>query len=103
MAVDGRKISKEVVRLPFSDFKNNFSDALGYKYYRDKKAKAPYQYNASKHLFAIFDDERSIRKKIKFIHRKKSDGIMFWELAQIAKTDGLVDVMYKGKQTPPKR
>lgn len=82
--------------VAFADFKNYFSDTSGYKYYWDKKAKAPYQYNASKKLFATFDNERSIREKIKFIQRKKLGGIMFWELAQDMKVDGLVDVMYKG-------
>jgi chitinase len=82
--------------LAFADFKNYFSDTSGYKYYWDKKAKAPYQYNASKKLFATFDDERSISEKIKSIRRKKLGGIMFWELAQDMKADGLVDVMYKG-------
>jgi chitinase len=82
--------------VAFADFKNYFSDTSGYTYYWDKKAKAPYQYNASKKLFATFDDERSIREKIKFIRRKKLGGIMFWELAQDNKTNGLVDVMYKG-------
>lgn len=82
--------------VAFSEFKNYFSDTSGYTYYWDKKAKAPYQYNASKKLFATFDDERSIREKIKFIRRKKLGGIMFWELAQDNKTNGLVDVMYKG-------
>jgi chitinase len=82
--------------VAFADFKNYFSDTSGYKYYWDKKAKAPYQYNASKKLFATFDDERSISEKIKSIRRKKLGGIMFWELAQDMKADGLVDVMYKG-------
>lgn len=82
--------------VAFADFKNYFSDTSGYKYYWDKKAKAPYQYNASKKLFATFDDERSISEKVKFIRRKKLGGIMFWELAQDKKVDGLVDVMYKG-------
>ena len=81
--------------VAFADFKNYFSDTSGYQYYWDKKGKAPYQYNETKNLFATFDDEQSIREKIKFIRRKKLGGIMFWELAQDAKTDGLIDVMYK--------
>ncbi len=82
--------------VDFANFKNYFSDTSGFMYYWDEKANAPYQYNASKHLFATFDDKRSIREKTKFIRRKKLGGIMFWELAQDAKVDGLVDVMYKG-------
>ena len=82
--------------VAFADFKTYFSDTSGYKYYWDKKAKAPYQYNASKKLFATFDDERSIREKTTFIRNKKLGGIMFWELAQDKKTEGLVEVMFKG-------
>lgn len=82
--------------VAYSDFENYFSDTSGYKYYWDKKAKAPYQYSSSQKLFATFDDKRSIKAKIKFIRRKKLGGIMFWELAQDIRGGGLVDVMYKG-------
>lgn len=84
--------------VAYHDFKTYFSDSSGYTYYWDKKAKAPYQYNATKKLFATFDDERSVREKMKFIRQKKLGGIMFWELAQDVKTGGLVDVMYEGLQ-----
>lgn len=80
----------------FNDFTNYFSDSSGYKYYWDKKAKAPYQYNASKKLFATFDDKKSIKEKTKFIRRKKLGGIMFWELGQDLKQDGLVEEMENG-------
>lgn len=77
--------------VAYSDFTNYFSDTSGYKYYWDKKAKAPYQYNKRQQLFATFDDKRSIKAKTKFIRRKKLGGIMFWELAQDLKTGGIVD------------
>jgi chitinase len=82
--------------VSFSDFTNYFNDTSGYKYYWDKKAKAPYQYNTSKKLYATFDDKNSIREKTKFIRRKKLGGIMFWELGQDLKNNGLVDEMEKG-------
>lgn len=81
--------------VAFFDFENYFSDTSGYKYYWDKKAKAPYAYNASQQLFATFDDRRSVKQKSKFIRRKKLGGIMFWELIQDLKQGGLVDEMYK--------
>lgn len=80
----------------FDDFTNYFSDSSGYNYYWDKKAKSPYRYNASKKLFATFDDKKSIREKTKFIRRKKLGGIMFWELGQDLKQDGLVEEMENG-------
>ncbi len=82
--------------VAFSEFTNYFSDTSGYKYYWDKKAKAPYQYNSTQQLFATFDDRRSVKAKTKFIRKKKLGGIMFWELIQDLKEDGLVEEMYKG-------
>lgn len=77
--------------VAFAAFDNYFSDTSGYKYYWDKKAKAPYAYNRSRQLFATFDDRRSIKVKTKFIRRKKLCGIMFWELIQDRKERGLID------------
>ena len=82
----------------YSDFNAYFNDTSGYRYYWDKKAKAPYQYNRSKQLFATFDDKKSIQAKTIFIRKKKLGGIMFWELGQDAKKDGLVEAMQKGLQ-----
>lgn len=79
--------------VAFKDFPVYFSDTSGYRYYWDKKAKAPWQYNPEKKLFATFDDERSIREKSLFIRKKKLGGIMFWELSQDKPVNGLVDVM----------
>jgi chitinase len=79
--------------VAYADFTNYFSDTSGFTYYWDKKAKAPYQYNVSKKLFATFDDKRSIKEKTKFIRRKKLGGIMFWELGQDVKAGGLVEEM----------
>lgn len=79
--------------VAYKDFPTYFSDTSGYRYYWDKKAKAPWQYNPEKRLFATFDDEHSIREKSHFIRKKKLGGIMFWELSQDKSTEGLVDVM----------
>jgi chitinase len=80
----------------FNNFTAYFNDSSGYRYYWDKKAKAPFQYNPQKHLFATFDDKRSIREKTNFIRRKKSGGIMFWELINDLPANGLVDEIHKG-------
>lgn len=79
--------------VAFNDFRNYFSDTSGFAYYWDRKAKAPYQYNAAQKLFATFDDERSVKAKCKFVRKKRLGGIMFWELAQDAKENGLVELM----------
>jgi chitinase len=77
--------------VAFKDFEKYFSDSSGYKYYWDTKAKAPFQYNTAKKLFATFDDKRSIRAKSKFVRKKKLGGIMFWELSEDKNNDGMVD------------
>jgi chitinase len=82
--------------VPYRNFPTFFSDTSGYTYYWDKKAKAPYQYSASKKLYATFDDKKSISEKTKFVRRKKLAGMMFWELSQDDPKDGLVGEMYRG-------
>jgi chitinase len=81
--------------VSYAGFANYFSDTAGYKYYWDKKAQAPYQYNAAQKLFATFDDKRSIKAKSSFIRRKKLGGIMFWQLLDDSKENGLVDEMHR--------
>ncbi|MEO6613783.1 MAG: glycoside hydrolase family 18 protein [Chitinophagaceae bacterium] len=82
--------------VAYKDLKTYVFDSSGYKYYWDKKSKAPYQYNKSRHLFATFDDKRSISEKTKFIRRKKLGGIMFWELSQDQPLNGLTNEISKG-------
>ncbi len=82
--------------VSFKDFPAYFSDSSGFQYYWDKKAKAPWQYNQSKKLFASFDDERSLDEKTKFIREKKLGGIMFWQLMDDKPTAGFVDAIRKG-------
>lgn len=53
----------------------------GYRSYWDKKAKAPYLYNATDKKFISYDDERSVKYKCKYVLRHKLGGVMFWEYA----------------------
>ena len=82
--------------VSYKNFDNFFTDSMGFRNYWDKKAKAPYQYSASKNLFATFDDPQSISEKTKFVKRKKLGGVMFWELSDDKFSDGLVDAIDKG-------
>ncbi len=81
--------------VSFKNFNTYFSDSSGFRYYWDKKAKAPYRYNAAQQLFATFDDRRSIYAKAKFVRQKKLGGIMFWELLDDATSGGLVEAISK--------
>jgi chitinase len=82
--------------VDYKDFATYFTDSSGFKYFWDDKAAAPYQYSASKKLFATFDDKRSIAEKAKFVRTKKLGGIMFWELTGDLPKGGLVEEINKG-------
>lgn len=82
--------------VSYKNFDTYFSDTSGFEHYWDKKAKAPYQYNKSKNLFATFDDPQSISEKTKFVRRKKLGGVMFWELSDDKPQEGLVNEIEKG-------
>lgn len=81
--------------VAFKNFDTYFSSDSGFQYHWDKKAKAPFQYNADKQLFATFDDRRSIREKARFVKKKKLGGIMFWELSQDLPFNGLVNEIFQ--------
>jgi chitinase len=82
--------------VDYKDFATYFTDSSGFNYFWDDKAAAPYQYSASKKLFATFDDKRSIAEKAKFVRNKKLGGIMFWELTGDLPKGGLVDAISEG-------
>jgi chitinase len=84
--------------IGFSQFQEKLSTDSGYIFYRDEGAKASYAYNASKNLFATFDDSLSISDKTKYVKDKGLGGIMFWELSLDKKTNGLVDVIDRVKK-----
>jgi chitinase len=63
----------------YSFIKDSLVNRNGYVEYRDKKAKAPYLYNASKRQFITYDDEWSVKKKCKYVLKNKMGGVMFWE------------------------
>jgi chitinase len=75
----------------------NFGTVLakdsGFVYHWDKKAYAPYFYNAKKKWFVTYDDSVSIVAKTKYAIKKKLNGIMFWQLADDSFTKGLLDVI----------
>ena len=87
---------KFLTSVRYKNFPTYFSDSLGFKYHWDKKAQAPFQYSATKKLFATFDDKRSIEAKTKFIRKKKLGGIMFWELSEDETNNGLVEKINEG-------
>jgi len=82
--------------VDYKNFSTYFGDTTGFTYHWDDKAKAPWQYNKTKKLFATFDDEKSIAAKTAFIRKHKLGGIMFWELSLDKSSNGLVNAINKG-------
>ena len=50
-----------------------------YKRYWDRRAKAPYLYNADLKRFVSYDDEESVKEKCKYVKKHGLAGVMFWE------------------------
>ena len=81
--------------VSFKNFNTYFTDSSDFRYYWDKKSKAPYRYSMSQQLFATFDDKHSVKAKAKFVRQKKLGGIMFWELSDDKTSNGLVHTLRK--------
>lgn len=76
--------------VDYRNFSKELSEKQGFQSYWDEACQAPYRYNASKKLFATFDDAKSIRLKTEYVIRERLQGIMFWELTLDADKDGLL-------------
>jgi chitinase len=81
--------------VSYKNFNAYFTDSAGFKYYWDKKAKAPYRYSELQQQFATFDNKRSVNAKAKFVRRKNLGGIMFWELLDDKNSGGLLRTIHK--------
>ncbi|KFF05396.1 glycoside hydrolase family 18 protein [Flavobacterium reichenbachii] len=88
---------KHVEGVNFKDYAKTYTEANGWKYFWDDKAKAPYWYNAKSKTFATSDDIKSIKAKTEYVKAKKLGGIMFWELTLDTPKDGMVNAIYEVK------
>lgn len=88
---------KHVEGVNFKDYAKTYTEANGWKYFWDDKAKAPYWYNAKTKSFATSDDLRSIKEKTEYVKSKKLGGIMFWELTLDSTRNGMVNAIYEVK------
>ena len=57
-----------------------------YKRHWDRKAKAPYLYNANLKQFVSYDDEQSVKEKCRYVKKNGLAGVMFWEYFSDPKT-----------------
>ena len=74
-------------QINFEDVKSNFN------FYWDDVANSPYAYDSINKIFATFDDNKSIKLKSKYALDKKLGGIMFWQLMNDKKQNGLLKTM----------
>ena len=74
-------------QINFEDARSNFS------FYWDSLAKAPYAYDSINKIFATFDDHKSIKLKSQYAIDNNLGGIMFWQLMNDKKQNGLLKTM----------
>lgn len=79
--------NKSYNQINFGDVKDNF------EFFWDSVAKAPYAYDSKNKIFATFDDKKSISLKVKYAKENNLGGIMFWQLMNDKKSDGLLKTM----------
>jgi chitinase len=80
-------LNKSYNQINFGDVKDNF------EFFWDSVAKAPYAYDSKNKIFATFDDKKSISLKAKYAKENNLGGIMFWQLMNDKKSDGLLKTM----------
>ena len=76
-------------QISFEDVRSNFN------FYWDSLANSPYAYDSINKIFATFDDHKSIKLKSQYALDKKLGGIMFWQLMNDKKKNGLLSTMVK--------
>jgi chitinase len=63
----------------YTKIKDTMIGKNGYKRYWDKKAKAPYLFNKETKVFVTYEDEKSVKEKVKYVKKNNLSGIFFWE------------------------
>lgn len=84
--------------VDYNHFSKDSLEKLGFVFYWDDVAKAPYGYNQKLKQVITFDDKRSLALKTKYVIDHKMNGIMFWELGNDVTKNGLLQAIYDAKQ-----
>ena len=79
--------------VSFRNFTTAFSSEKGFEYLWDSIACAPYLYNKAEKLFVTFDDSVSLERKTRYAINRKLNGIMFWQMMDDKRINGLLDVI----------
>jgi len=81
-------------QINFEEIRSNFN------FYWDDQAQAPFAYDSVNKIFATFDDHQSIKLKSQFALEHKLGGIMFWQLMNDKKQNGLLETMVNEIKRP---
>lgn len=81
--------------IPCSTMDTTITVDKGWTSFVDTDAEAFYAYNAKTHEFLTSDDARSVAAKARYVNAEGLGGVMFWQLVDDSKHDGLLDVMYR--------
>ena len=74
-------------QINFDEVRSNFN------FHWDSLANAPYAYDSINEIFATFDDHKSIQLKSQYALEHNLGGIMFWQLMNDEKQNGLLKTM----------
>jgi len=73
---------------------NNFDEVTkDFEFFWDETAQAPYAYQKENQLFLTYDNKKSIKLKSNYVKENGLHGIMFWQLMNDKRNDGLLKVM----------
>jgi chitinase len=84
--------------LSYSHFADTINTRNGFTQYWDPVAQAPYAFNPQRRLLFTYDDTLSVKLKTQYAWKKKLNGIMFWQLADDAYSNGLLDAIDKARK-----
>ena len=59
--------------------KDSIINKKGYTRFWDKKAQAPYLFNAENQQFITYDDEKSTKLKSRYVKKNHLAGVFFWQ------------------------
>lgn len=76
------------------------TEAKGWRLLRDEKAQAPYAYRSATNEFVTYDDAQSVGAKARFVRAQGLGGIMFWQLADDKRKDGLLQAVHDALRAP---
>lgn len=71
--------AKEGFELSYKAAMDSLENGNGYERFWDESAKAAYLWNSEGATFITYEDEASLKSKMKFIKDKRLGGAMFWE------------------------